>query len=83
MYLGFLEFHDFLIMLVGFAVFMAIGRMHISAIFILGYLAYGFIFRFGRAPGYDRHFFRRLVGPTHRRPGHISPSFPYKETSSK
>ena len=78
LYLGFLTFPDFFVMITGIGIFTALQRIHVAVLFVFCYMLYGVVFRLGRAPGYDMHFFRRLMSPIHRRPGHLEQKYPYK-----
>lgn len=81
LYLGCFVFTDFAWLLVGFAILTATTRLHIGAIFAICYLVYGFVFRLGRAPGYPTHVVQKVfLNPRHRRPGHVSPPFPFDVT---
>lgn len=70
-HLGFLEFNDFVIMTASFGILAGFGRWPAALATPLAYVVYGFLFRYKRAPGFDLHWFKRMLAPKHRRPGHI------------
>jgi hypothetical protein len=82
-YLGFLEFPDFVRMLLGILLFGALQRLHIAALYLLVYVSFMAATRIGKAPGYAQHVWRKLMSPTHRRPGHAEILYPINPRSIK
>ena len=75
--------HDFGVLIIGLALNMLVFNSNLGMVAILGgYPGYLAIFRLGRPPGNDAHFFRSLFIPRIFRPGR-SEELPWHEPDTR